>query len=63
VELGRRYGIAFRADVRGAIVEARERYGELRAKVLDDPPSGDRMCVEYGRLLQRLCAQNGASRP
>ncbi len=63
VELGRRYGVAFRDDVRSAIVEARERYGELRAKVLDDPPSGDRMCVEYGRLLQRLCALNGTSRP
>jgi glycosyltransferase involved in cell wall biosynthesis len=63
VELGRRYGIPFRDDVRSAIVEARERYGELRARVLDDPPSGDRMCVEYGRLLQRLCALNGTSRP
>jgi len=63
VELGRRYGIPFRDDVGSAVVEARERYGELRAKVLDDPPSGDRMCVEYGRLLQRLCALNGTRRP
>jgi len=63
VELGRRYGIPFRDDVRSAIVEARERYAELRARVLDDPPSGDQMCVEYGRLLQRLCALNGSGRP
>lgn len=63
VELGRRYGIVFRDDVRNAIVEARARYGELRARVVDDPPSGDQMCVEYGRLLQRLCALNGTPRP
>lgn len=62
VEISRRHGIAFRDDVRGAIGEARARYGELRARVLDDPPSGDRMCVEYGRLFQRLCAQDGRSR-
>ena len=37
--------------------------GELRARVLDDPPAGDRMCVEYGRLVQRLCAQNGTGGP
>jgi glycosyltransferase involved in cell wall biosynthesis len=62
VEVSRRHGIAFRDDVRGAIGEARMRYGELRARLLDDPPSGDRMCVEYGRLFQRLCAQNGTGR-
>jgi glycosyltransferase involved in cell wall biosynthesis len=62
VEISRRHGIAFRDDVRSAIDEARARYGELRARVLDDPPSGDRMCVEYGRLFQRLCAQNGTGR-
>jgi glycosyltransferase involved in cell wall biosynthesis len=62
IEISRRHGVAFRDDVRSAIGEARERYGELRARVLDDPPSGDRMCVEYGRLFQRLCAQNGTGR-
>jgi hypothetical protein len=62
VELARRYGIPFRDDVRSAIVEARARYAELRVRVLDDPPSGDRMCVEYGRFLQRMCALDG-SRP
>jgi hypothetical protein len=62
VEIGRPRGIAFRDDVRSAIGEARARYRELRAWVLDDPPSGDRMCLEYGRLFQRLCAQNGTGR-
>ena len=57
VELGRRYGVGFRDDVRAAILEARERYAELRSKVLQYAPSGDQMCVEYGRVLLRLGAQ------
>lgn len=61
VELGRRFGVAFRHDVRAAILEARDRYSELRAKVLHDPPSGDRMCVEYGRILQKLRARTEGS--
>jgi glycosyltransferase involved in cell wall biosynthesis len=63
VEISRRHGVAFRDDVRRAVGEARARYDELRARVLDDPPSGDRMCVEYGRLFQRLCALNGTGHP
>lgn len=59
VELGRRWGVGFRDDVRKAIVEARERYTELRANVLQDAPSGDLMCAEYGRVLQRLLAGPG----
>ncbi len=60
VELGRRWGVGFRDDVRGAIVEARERYAGLRANLLHDSPSGDLMCVEYGRVLQRLLAGGAA---
>ncbi len=57
VELARRYGIGFRGDVRSAILEARERYAELRARVLAEAPSGDQMCVDYGRVLHRLLAE------
>lgn len=57
VELARRYGVPFRSDVRGAILETRERYEELRSSVLQWAPSGDQMCVEYGRVLQRLLAE------
>jgi len=56
VETCRRYGVAFRGDVRAAILEARERWTELRAKVLANAPSGDAMSVAYARELQRLCA-------
>jgi hypothetical protein len=57
VELARHYGVPFRDDVRGAILEARERYEELRSSVLRHAPSGDQMCVEYGRVLCRLLAE------
>jgi glycosyltransferase involved in cell wall biosynthesis len=60
VELARYYGVPFRDDVRGAILEARERYEELRSSVLRRAPSGDQMCVEYGRVLQRLLAERPA---
>ena len=56
VETSRRYGVAFRDDVRTAILETRERWAELRAQVLEHAPSGDAMCVAYARQLQRLCA-------
>lgn len=53
VELGRRFGVGFRNDIRLAILEMRERYPELRRAVLQNPPSGDRMCVDYGRVIQQ----------
>lgn len=62
VELGRRYGVGFRDDVRGAILETRERYAELRSRVLEHAPSGDQMCVEYGRMLHRLLTEQGTGR-
>jgi hypothetical protein len=57
VELARHYGVPFRDDVRGAILEVRERYEELRSSVLRRAPSGDQMCFEYARVLQRLLAE------
>ena len=61
VELARRYGVPFRDDVRGAILEARERYEELRASVLRHAPSGDQMCLEYSRVLYPLLAERRRS--
>jgi hypothetical protein len=51
VELGRQYGVGFRDDVRHAVLAARERYAELRERVLRLAPSGARMCEEYERIL------------
>ena len=57
VELGRRFGIAFRDDIGGAIGEMRRRYAELRERALSEPPSGDLMCLQYRRLIQCCIAQ------
>jgi glycosyltransferase involved in cell wall biosynthesis len=54
VELGRELGIGFRDDPAGAVRELRNRYDELRARVLARPPSGDAMCAAYRRVIQRL---------
>jgi hypothetical protein len=51
VELGRQYGVAFRDDVRQALLTARDRYAELRERVVRLAPSGARMCLEYERIL------------
>jgi len=56
VELGRRYGIGFRADVAGAIGQMRSRYPELRRAVVADPPSGDEMCRRYRAAIDELLA-------
>lgn len=53
VELGRRFGIGYRTDICSAVLEMRERYAELRRAVLQDPPSGERMCVDYWRVIQQ----------
>jgi glycosyltransferase involved in cell wall biosynthesis len=49
-----RFGIVIEGDAAAALDHARERYHELRARVLGAPPSGDLMCLEYRRLVQRL---------
>ena len=56
VELGRQYGIGFREDVLSAIQAMRSRYAEFRRAVLSTPPSGDWMCIQYRRLIQRCIA-------
>lgn len=53
-EAGRRYGLEFRDDLRARVLEMRERYPELRRKVLEAPPSGDLMSLHFRRLVQSL---------
>ncbi len=66
VEAGKRYGLGFRDNVAEVLMDARERYSELRTKVLSQIPSGDRMALGYAELLQGLLAdrdgQSGAPR-
>ncbi len=54
VEAASRYGIGFRDDVAAAIRDARERYPELRQRVLADAPSGAGMTAAYRELIGRL---------
>lgn len=56
VELARRYGLGFRGDVIAAIDSIRARYAEFRAKLLAEPPSGDRMCIAYREVIQETLA-------
>ena len=54
VETASRYGIGYRDDVAGAIVEMRSRYAELRRRVLELAPSGETMCARYEEAVESL---------
>jgi glycosyltransferase involved in cell wall biosynthesis len=51
--LGEQFGLVLDADVVGSMEAMRGTYERLRTAVLGAPPSGDRMCLEYRRLVQR----------
>ena len=54
LELGRRFGICMQSGLIASIEEMKERYAQLRARVLAECPSGDTMVVAYRRLVQSL---------
>lgn len=56
VEMGRRYGRALSSDLAGSIQDYLAAYPGLRRQLLQEPPSGDLMCLSYRRLVQRLLA-------
>lgn len=56
VEAGRRYGIGFRGDPADAIARMRDDYALYRRRVLESMPSGERMCLVYGEMIQGLLA-------
>ncbi len=55
-ELGKHYGVGFRESVAAGALELRQRYREFRERVLAGQPSGDRMCIAYREIVQRLLA-------
>lgn len=59
VEAGKHHGVGFRDDVAGALQCARSNLGTLRRQLLSQPPSGDRMVMEFADLLQRLVMESG----
>lgn len=52
-EIASQAGVGFRDDVKGALLEARERYWELREKALKEKPSGQELCRQFGELILR----------
>jgi len=56
-EAGRKYGIAYREDVKSAILRMREEYALHRRRLFQNMPSGDRMCLEYAEIIQRLLSE------
>jgi hypothetical protein len=57
VELAKRYGLSFRDDVGAAVRAIRERYAEFRRVLLEQPPSGDGMCIAYRRVIQQMLGE------
>ncbi len=50
-EIAGRAGVGFRDDVKAALMEAAERYEELKALVLEQKPSGEGLCQQFGDLV------------
>jgi len=53
VALGEKFGVLLGDDVAQSMREMRDAYVGRRRKLLIAPPSGDRMCLEYRRIVQR----------
>lgn len=52
-EVARLAGIEFDADVKTALLQARDQYAALREKVLKDAPSGKKLCEEFYRVIAK----------
>jgi glycosyltransferase involved in cell wall biosynthesis len=58
VEVARPWGIGFRDDVAASIKDLQARYPELREAVLSRAPSGELMCRDYRRVVERLLVES-----
>lgn len=59
VEAGRRYGLGFRDDLVESVRAITSRLGDLRHRLLDHFPSGDRMVLDFADTIQRLAVESG----
>jgi len=57
VEAGQRYGLGFEENLIEKVSVMKEQYFELRKKVLDNAPSGDRMTLDFANIIQRLITE------
>lgn len=55
VDVGLKCGVQFTNDLGGAIQTMRENYDTYRTKALGLDLGGDRMCMEFARLIRVLC--------
>ncbi len=62
VALGERFGLPLGDDVSTSLAECRRLYAEIYRAVLENPPSGDLMCLQYRRLIQSQVAAACADR-
>ena len=56
-ELGRTFGGGFRDNLADAAKRFISNYAQHRSEVLTIPPSGDRMCLAYREIVQRVLAE------
>ena len=57
-EVGKKIGLSFDENIKETVEQARNGYAALRSAVLEHAPSGDRMCLEYRRMIQQvLCGR------
>lgn len=54
VEAGRKYGVGFTTNVKFAINETMARYNELKRKLTDNMPSGEKMCEGYFDVIRKM---------
>jgi glycosyltransferase involved in cell wall biosynthesis len=59
VEVAERFGIGFRDDLFMAVNAMRAGHGDLRRRVLEHGPSGERMCAAYRSVIQQLLVARG----
>ena len=58
VEQGLRYGLEIQDDLETTLNDFAQQLLKLRSQLLANPPSGDKMAMEYQQLLQRMMLEN-----
>ena len=54
IEQGLRYGMKLQEDIATTLKHFRDKLPELRSKLLNDPPSGCKMAMEYHQLIEKM---------
>ncbi len=57
VEIGERFGVLLGEDTISALAKLKQSYGTIRARVLEEGPSGEGMCAAYTGMIRWLLAR------